>query len=150
MAKAQQLGPTDVAGAFIDGGNLTIVDGRGIPWVYQPGQKDPNGKELIGPDGADQAFVINERLHVLSGGVVWTYYPGQEGWVEGFELDNKKEGDEDGPWLKGRSIESRVAVPDELRRAQATIEAADAAQEAEDERGSGGKSKRKAKEKEHA
>src|SRR5262245_5666658 len=143
MAKAQELGPTDVAAAVVAGGKLTIIDGRGMPWQFQSGQKDSAGKEVVGPDSADAAFVINERLHVLSGGVMWTYYPGPLGWVEGFELDTKAEGEDKGPWLKGHSVEARAALPDELRRAQATLEAAEAAEEAAS---SGGKTKKKAKE----
>jgi hypothetical protein len=143
MAKAQELGPTDVAAALVQGGKLVVIDGRGMPWTYDYSvKKNAAGKELEAPSGADAAFVINERLHVLSSGVVWTYYPGAEGWVEGFELDDKAEGEDKGPWIKGRSIESRVAVPDELRRAQAILDAAEAAEE-------GSTTKRK-KAKEHA
>lgn len=145
MAKAQELGPTDVAAALVQSGKLVVIDGRGMPWTYDHSvKKNAAGKEIEAPSGADAAFVINERLHVLSGGVVWTYYPGAEGWVEGFELDDKAEGEDKGPWIKGRSVESRVAVPDELRRAQATLDAAEAAEEA-----AGGGTKRK-RAKEHA
>jgi hypothetical protein len=148
MAQAQELGPTDVAAAVVEGGKLTIIDGRGMPWTYDYSvKKNAAGKEIEAPSSADAAFVINERLHVLSGGVVWTYYPGAEGWVEGFELDNKVEGEqlEGAPWIKGRSIESRVAIPDELRRAQATLDAAEAAEEA-----AGGSGTKRKKAKEHA
>jgi hypothetical protein len=147
MAQKQELGPTDVAAAVIDGGKLLIIDGRGMPWTFEGGQKDAAGKEIEGPTGAEAAFVINERLHVIAGGVVWTYYPGSTGWVEGFELDTKAEESEEhkGPWTKGRSVESRAAVPDELRRAQATLDAAEASEEAASE----GKPSRK-KAKEHA
>jgi hypothetical protein len=149
MAKAQELGPTDVAAAVIDGGKLIVIDGRGMPWTYDYSvKKNALGKELEAPESADHAFVINERLHVISGGVCWTYYPGQDGWVEGFELDTKAEAEVEGaPWIKGRSIETRVAIPDELRRAHATIAAAEAVEEAAAEAGS---TKRRKKTKEHA
>ena len=149
MAKYQASGPTDVAAVVIDGSQLVLVDGRGQPWVFEGGKTDAAGNEIPGPTSADVGFVMNERAHVIAGGVCWTYYPGPIGWVEGFDVDIKAEDTEDplaetSAWLRGRSVETRAAIPDELRRAEATIAAAEAAAEAEGGSGSK-KSKKKTK-----
>src|SRR5262245_49440228 len=151
MAEATDLGPTDVAAALIHNNNLVILDGRAQTWTFNPKAKNAAGEAIEGPEGAKEAVVIGGRLHVLDGsGVLWTYNP-PEGWVEGFEMDdkieNEGEGDKDKAWIKGRSVDSRAAYPEELRQAKAVVAAAEARQEAE---GTSGKSKTKSKAKEPA
>lgn len=146
MAVDEQLGPTDVAAAFVKDGELIVVDGRMQAWKFVGGQKDAAGDEVPQPDGVEQCVVVGEKLTVLdSSGVCWTYLPASSSWAEGptMEYAEQQGGDKEAlPWIKGPIIEGSAVKADELRRAKATIDAS----QADDEGSGSSKSKKKAKE----
>lgn len=135
MGKKQELGPTDVAYAFVKDGKLIIVDARAMPWVYE-GSKAKKGEDAPeAPGDVAECFVINERLHVVDGSnMTWTYNPARSIWIKGEELDIEAdeepaavEGEEpkDYPWIKGKTFEIGPVHGDLVREARATVAAED-------------------------
>ena len=138
MGKRQELGPTDVAYAFVKDGKLVIVDARAMPWVYEGtkgAKKGAKGDAPEAPGDVAECFVINERLHVVDGSnLTWTYNPAQSAWIKGEELDikadeepAKAEGEEpkDYPWIKGKTFEIGPVHGQQVREARALVEAED-------------------------
>lgn len=147
MAVADVLGPSDIDAAFVRGGKLVILDGRGTPWTYDASvkRKDALGEEIEGPSDFDQVVVFddkNKRVVVIEGsGQIWTYNAAESEWIKGFNIEDsieKPEEDKDNPWTKGRNLEARLFNPEELRNAKRVVERADAAEESEKERQKGG------------
>ena len=106
------IGPTDVTGAFIEGGKLTLVDGRGNSWIYDTGvTQDATGDEIVAPSSIDTVIVApnRERLIVVSGGTYWTYSLTQGAWREGLSCTELLEGEEEkttDPWKRGHNVET--------------------------------------------
>jgi hypothetical protein len=105
-------GPKDVTGAFIEGGTLTLVDGRGNSWRYDTSvTEDADGNEIVAPSSIDTVIVApaRERLIVVSGGDYWTYNLNQGEWHEGLSATELLEGEEEkttDPWKRGHNVET--------------------------------------------
>jgi len=105
-------GPKDVTAAWIDGGTLRLVDGRGNNWSYDTGvTTDADGNDIVAPTSFEQVEVLpnRERLLVVSGGEFWTYGLAAGEWREGLSVSDLLEGEAEkttDPWKRGHNVET--------------------------------------------
>jgi hypothetical protein len=100
-------GPTSAAVALALGGKLVVIDGRGVPWSFTPDEDNP------GPTSVDTAFVLNEHLIAIEGGVAWRYKFGDYTWSKGVAVNAPIEGQPEGPWQCGANVEEKEPAPEE-------------------------------------
>ena len=97
--------PNGFSIAVVDGGQLTLVDGRGEQWRYDPGKapKDKDGKPT-GPQGFKEAFVRGDFLSVIDESEYFWTYSVANGWKKGGKLGDGENDEDPGPWIAGRNI----------------------------------------------
>jgi len=117
MEPAKLTGPTDAIGAFVKGGTLTVIDGRGNVWIWDSSvTTDPEGDEIPAPSSFDEVAIgPGSRILVVSGTTMWVYDMNTGAWTEGLDITEKLPGEEEKiyePWKKGHNASSRK-LPDE-------------------------------------
>jgi len=118
MAK-ELNGPRDVKAAFVLGGFLTLIDGRGNVWKYDTGvTEDADGDEIHAPASIDNVAIVPGRdgIIALAGDVMWTYNLSQGTWHEGVSIDELLEGEAENttnPWKRGHNVDSSPAPAEE-------------------------------------
>jgi hypothetical protein len=111
-------GPRDAKTAFVRSGILTVIDGRGNIWKYDPAiVVDAEGEAIVAPAGFDAAGAgvgDNNILVTDAAGSVWTFSLHTGEWTEGPKVDELLEGEVDKtyePWKRGHNVGSApVAV----------------------------------------
>lgn len=108
-------GPRDAKAAFVRGGILTVVDGRGNIWMYDPSiVTDAEGDDIVAPAGFTTCRVGNNSIMVVdSAGSVWNYGLHTGEWVEGPKVDEKLPGEDEKiyePWKRGHNVGTAPAV----------------------------------------
>lgn len=108
-------GPRDAKAAFVRSGILTVIDGRGNIWKYDPAiVLDAEGEDIVAPTGFDTCSVGNNSIMVIDGGgSVWNYGLHTGEWTEGPKVDELLEGEVENtyePWKRGHNVGAAPAV----------------------------------------
>jgi hypothetical protein len=101
--------PRDAKAAFVRGGILTVIDGRGNIWKYDPAiVLDAEGEDIVAPPGFESCSVGNNTIMVIdSAGSVWNYGLHTGEWTEGPKVDELLEGEVEAttsPWKRGHNV----------------------------------------------
>ncbi len=108
-------GPRDAKAAFVRSGILTVIDGRGNIWKYDPAiTTDAEGDDIVAPAGFDGCRVGNNTIMVIdSAGSVWNYGLHTGEWTEGPKVDELIPGEVENttePWKRGLNVGAAPAV----------------------------------------
>lgn len=108
-------GPRDAKDAFVRSGILTVIDGRGNIWKYDPAiVLDAEGEDIVAPTGFETAAVgPNSILVVDAAGSAWTYHLNTDEWSEGPKVDELLEGEVENttqPWKRGHNVGTAPVV----------------------------------------
>lgn len=111
-------GPRDAKTALVRNSVLTVIDGRGNIWMYDPAiVVDADGNDIVAPTDFGSVRVGDNAIMVIdSAGSVWTYDLNSELWTEGPKVDEKLEGEAENttnPWKRGHNL-GTAPVVDEL------------------------------------
>lgn len=116
-------GPTDARVALVRNNVLTVIDGRGNAWTYEPSiTEDAEGNEIVAPADFAVAEASDNNIMVIdSAGVVWLYALHTGLWSKGPSLDARPPDavkDPYNPWTKGANVMGPAAPDDTLPAAK--------------------------------
>jgi hypothetical protein len=118
MANSQipLIGPLEASAAFLVGGTLTVIDGRGQVWRHDGTvTTDAAGDTIVQPTTVDQVAVGpgRARLLCLAGTIAWTYNMNTGFWTEGLDVteENPEDvGDTTKSWKRGHNVNTPAAT----------------------------------------
>lgn len=111
-------GPRDATGVFLRNGLMTVVDGRGNIWIYEPSiTEDANGNPIVAPADFDRAYMgANSIMAIDTSGNSWMYNLADGTWSKGCNVDEQLPGEEDKiyePWKQGYNVTHRAGIEEE-------------------------------------
>lgn len=101
--------PTDAAtAAYVDGGELWVIDGRGTPWKFDASKVKPAAGQTKAkcPTSFKAAWVRADRLNVIdSENTAWAYNFGDGTWTKGPKVEvAETDPPQDSPWQYGQVL----------------------------------------------